>query len=380
MPIKILLADKSITIQKVVEMLFSGKEYAVLAVSDGEAAIKEASRVLPDVVLADVDLPRVDGYSLSSRFHQTPQLARLPFILMLSRDDVYDEAKGKQAGITDRIAKPFESQELIGKVKKALSAAPAAAPAAPQPQPTPAAPAAARPAPAVPAPPPPQAAQKAVPSDIFDIIQEAPTYEEVRTSAAPPAEPIEAIIEEGVYEVEPELEMEAPIMQDTGRALPVGERALEEMRKGLGLLEEAPASGLAELEAIGAVPIPEEPVPPQPFLMTEKKAPAVPPRAAAPQAPAAPAAPVISEEMLRSIAEEIITRFAREYFSRLSPPQPPKLSDETLRRGIEEAVGGIIREMAWEVIERVAWEVVPQVAETMIRAEIEKLKSETMPQ
>ena len=124
MPVKILLADKSITIQKVVEMLFSGKEYSVTAVSDGESALGEASRVLPDVVLADVDLPRLDGYSFGSRLKQNPQLSRTPVILMLSRDDVYDEAKGRQAGIVDHIAKPFESQDLIGKVKKALAPAP----------------------------------------------------------------------------------------------------------------------------------------------------------------------------------------------------------------------------------------------------------------
>ncbi|HWR73531.1 MAG TPA: response regulator, partial [Nitrospirota bacterium] len=123
MPVKILLADKSITIQKVVEMLFSGKEYTVTAVSDGESAVNEAGRIVPDVVLADVDLPRMDGYTFSSRLKQTPRLADTPVILMLSRDDVYDVVKGGQSGIVDHIAKPFESQDLIGKVKKALTGA-----------------------------------------------------------------------------------------------------------------------------------------------------------------------------------------------------------------------------------------------------------------
>src|SRR5512137_1778308 len=129
MPVKILLADKSITIQKVVEMLFSGKEYEVTCVSDGDSAFSEASRIVPDVVLADVDLPRIDGYTFAGRLRETPALAKVPVILMLSRDDVYDGMKGKLAGLADNIAKPFESQELIGKVKKALLSAPAAAPA-----------------------------------------------------------------------------------------------------------------------------------------------------------------------------------------------------------------------------------------------------------
>ena len=131
MAVKILLADKSITIQKVVEMLFSGKEYEVMCVSDGDTALGEASRIVPDVILADVDLPRIDGYRFAGRLKETPALAKVPVILMLSRDDVYDAGKGKQAGIVDNIAKPFESQDLIGKVKKALTGVPAGAPPSP---------------------------------------------------------------------------------------------------------------------------------------------------------------------------------------------------------------------------------------------------------
>src|SRR3990172_8501763 len=103
MPVKILLADKSITIQKVVEMLFSGKEYEVSCVSDGESAMADAVRIVPDVVLADVDLPRIDAYSFASRLRETPALSKVPVILMLSRDDVYDAMKGKLAGIADNI-------------------------------------------------------------------------------------------------------------------------------------------------------------------------------------------------------------------------------------------------------------------------------------
>src|SRR5512135_3821604 len=108
MPVKILLADKSITIQKVVEMLFPGRDYEVTCVSDGETALAEAARVIPDVVLADVDLPPLDGYAFSGRLKQTPLLARTPVILMMSRDDIYDSTKGTLAGIVDNIAKPFE--------------------------------------------------------------------------------------------------------------------------------------------------------------------------------------------------------------------------------------------------------------------------------
>ena len=247
MPVKILLADKSITIQKVVEMLFSGRDYEIVCASDGETALNEATRVIPDVVLVDVDLPRIDGYSFASRLKQTPQLAQTPVILMMSRDDVYDDAKGKQAGILDNIAKPFESQELIGKVKKAIGgAAPRRSEAAHSIASQPAAPERPAPPAAPMAPPVAQAAppksKKAAPADIFDIISEAPSPADLRRPAA-------STEEETVYEVEPVVEeVEEPLAREVAKALPVGAKAVEEMRAGLGLNKEteAPQPGIAD--------------------------------------------------------------------------------------------------------------------------------------
>ncbi|HSQ78514.1 MAG TPA: response regulator, partial [Nitrospirota bacterium] len=238
MPIKILLADKSITIQKVVEMLFSGKEYEVLCVSDGETAFSEAQRIMPDVVLADIDLPRIDGYSFAARLKQETALARTPVILMMSRDDIFDANRASQASVVDHIAKPFESQELIGKVRKAVSATSprpaeptaAARPSAAQPQRPTAAPTAPSPSVVSTKSATGTAPKQAPPADIFDIIQEAPTHADLKRMSPPPSE------EEGVYEVEPVVEIEEqPLAHEVERALPVGDKAMEEMRAGLGL-------------------------------------------------------------------------------------------------------------------------------------------------
>ena len=259
MPVKILLADKSITIQKVVEMLFSGKEYEVYSASDGETALSEAGRILPDVVLADVDLPRVDGYTLAGRLKKMPALAQTPVILMMSRDDVLDAVRAKQAGIIDNIAKPFESQELIGKVKKALTSSPPrltepASAMVEMPRP------AAIPRPAAPAaPPPPPKPKTAAPSDIFDIIKEAPTQAELRR---PPS----IMAEEAMFEVEPEVEMEEPLAPEAEKALPFGAKAVEEMRFGLGLTPgpKKAEPGIVDFESFGMEePAPREYAPPR---------------------------------------------------------------------------------------------------------------------
>lgn len=353
MPIKILLADKSITIQKVVEMLFSGKEYEVLCVSDGDTALNEAARIAPDVVLADIDLPRLDGYSFSARLRNTPALAQTPVILMMSRDDVFDTAKARQASIIDHISKPFESQELIGKVKKAVSGAlPRPAEPAPLQQ---AAKAKPKPAP---------------PSDIFDIIQQAPSSADLGVSASNFGE------DESVYEVEPVVEVEEPHTQGAG-ALPEGDKAVEEMRAGLGIGRTGSAT--PDLDSFdpfdGAAPRAREyepPRQPQKAETPERRAREYVPPPPEPETPSTGGA--VSEERLRTIAEEIVTRITREHFKNM-PRRQPQASEDAVRSALDQSVSATVRDVAREVVERVAWEVVPGLAELLIKEEIERLKS-----
>jgi CheY-like chemotaxis protein len=427
MTVKILLADKSITIQKVVEMLFSGRDYEVLCVSDGESALSEASRSIPDVVLADVDLPKMDGYAFSARLRQTPQLAEIPVILMMSRDDVYDSAKGRAAGIMDNIAKPFESQDLIAKVKRAVApvSPPSAEPTRPASGQKPEAPISHPAAAAPPSPPSAVATPKqAAPADIFEIIQEAPTASEVRQAAGLPGGE-----EETVYEVEPEVEeVEEPMPREVEKALPIGEKAVEEMRAGLGLeeageeraeavpfdafetvMEAEPAAAQPEPAAArpettaALTPLPEDeirkmveeaveklakekfkPMPlPQPPAISESDLWGIAEEAVsrmakevfAQMSSAQTPPPALPESELRRMAEDAISRMAVDAFKDMPPPSLPKISDETVRRGVEDAVMKVAREIAKEVIERVAWDVIPPLAEQMIREEIERLKA-----
>ncbi|HTG00765.1 MAG TPA: response regulator [Nitrospirota bacterium] len=350
MPVKILLADKSITIQKVVEMLFSGREYEVHCVSDGEAAINDAIRLQPDIVLADVDLPRIDGYTLSTSMKQTPEVAEIPVILMMSRDDVYDSAKGKLAGIVDNIAKPFESQELISKVKKAIAAAPPrlAAPAQPIPIPAPRAAESAA------------SSKQAPPANIFDIIQEAPTEQEVRR-VAPPATPDAA---EYIVEAEVE-EVDEPLVQEVEKALPVGQKAVDEMRAGLGLTEEIEQKAdIISLEAFEEALQPA-PTPPVEAPSTREAKPADEPELFQPkpaQTPitagkedavaaqttpkherAVPAMP-LSESDLWGIAEDTIAKMAKDMFAKMPTVQPPHIPEEKVLSMVEKKVAQLVEE------------------------------------
>jgi CheY-like chemotaxis protein len=115
---RLLLADDSITIQKVVELTLSEEGFDVTAVGDGEAALEAVKRVAPVVILADVFMPKMDGYELCTRIKQDPALKHIPVILLAGTFENFDEVSAMRAGADDHLTKPFESAELISKVKK----------------------------------------------------------------------------------------------------------------------------------------------------------------------------------------------------------------------------------------------------------------------
>ncbi len=117
MPKKLLLADSSITIQKVVELSLSDEGFQVTSARDGDTAFRFAKEIKPDIVLADIFLPSIDGYELCKRMKAEPGLKDIPVILLVGKSDSFDMNKANLCGASDFINKPFESSELIEKVK-----------------------------------------------------------------------------------------------------------------------------------------------------------------------------------------------------------------------------------------------------------------------
>jgi CheY-like chemotaxis protein len=126
---KLLLADDSITIQKVIGITFANEDYELTVVDNGDAALEKARTLRPDLILADVFMPGKNGYELCAAIRQDPGLSHVPVLLLTGTFEPFDEGKARQAGATDWISKPFESQGLIDRVEKLLAAtvAPAAA-------------------------------------------------------------------------------------------------------------------------------------------------------------------------------------------------------------------------------------------------------------
>jgi CheY-like chemotaxis protein len=116
----LLLADDSITIQRIVELTFASEDIAVVAFSDGEHAIASLDRSIPDIVLADVGMPGRSGYEVSRYIKNSPPLAHIPVLLLTGAFEPVDQAKALEAGCDGILIKPFEPQFVISRVKELL--------------------------------------------------------------------------------------------------------------------------------------------------------------------------------------------------------------------------------------------------------------------
>ena len=128
----LLLADDSVTIQRVIELTFANEDVRVIAVSDGAQAIRWIDLERPDIVLADVSMPQVDGYDVSSHVKHSASLRSIPVLLLTGAFEPVDEEKARASGCDGVLVKPFEPKQLVTRVKELLgrgAAAPAAGPA-----------------------------------------------------------------------------------------------------------------------------------------------------------------------------------------------------------------------------------------------------------
>lgn len=118
---KILLADDSITIQKVVNLTFADEGIDVVAVSNGEMAERRLGEINPDLVLADIFMPGKNGYELCEFIKQSPQFRDIPVILLVGAFEPFDQVEARRVHADAHLTKPFESRTLVETVRKLIT-------------------------------------------------------------------------------------------------------------------------------------------------------------------------------------------------------------------------------------------------------------------
>src|ERR1044071_8902319 len=124
---RILLADDSITIQKVVNLTFADEGIEVVAVSNGDLAERRLTEVRPDLVLADIFMPGKNGYELCEAIKENSQFRNVPVVLLVGAFEPFDQTEAKRVKADAHLTKPFESRTLVETVRRLISATPRSA-------------------------------------------------------------------------------------------------------------------------------------------------------------------------------------------------------------------------------------------------------------
>ncbi|MBJ6725137.1 response regulator [Geomesophilobacter sediminis] len=340
---RLLLADDSITIRKVVGIIFADEEYELTVVDNGDAALEKARELRPDVMLVDALMPGKSGYEVCQEVRRDPQLKETPILLLVGAFEPHDEEKTAASGADQTITKPFESQQLIDRVHELLVLGKERRAAAPEPEPEPVAPA---------------VAVAEAPLDLEEAeIEELIDLDE---------EIVEATIEDdlwGAFEVETPAAAAAaaiPLPQESVEAVELptaAEFAAEEISFES---EEAPAF---DAEAISFEEERTEPPELSQFesFTFEPEPPA--------EAPISEFAPEPVSAALDADAD--LSQTATVAVEPILVGEPAPTTAGLTEAQLTEVVARISR----EVIERVVWEVVPDLAEALIKEEIRKLKA-----
>lgn len=424
---KLLLAEDSLTIQKVFSLTFQKSDISLTTVDNGEDALRLAGEISPDLVVADVTLADKSGFEVAAALRGAEKTRSCPILILAGSLPPFDEERFRQCGANAVLFKPFESQELIDKVDALLREGEVPVGAAAEEAGTgagevwdfsdvleeveeevgkPAAPA--------------QAAAALLPEDagsafrgeearslgefdvsLEDIAREAEGPEHL--SAPEPAgfeEPSvpEAAVDSRTGDETEELEEELPLLdlqaEDLGFGeLPaVGEEIPSAQEVPEGVLEEVSEEGEQRVETdaedlvvetpVQSVPPVEVPLERIPDRVLET-APFVPPDPTVAKLTAVPEESLIPEggdldqdEAQAGIFAAEGTRI-REEFSGKVREILEKVAAETVEKvmwEMMERLSGEIRQQIREAVEAVAWDVIPATAESLIREEIERIR------
>ena len=119
----VMVIDDSLPVRKIIETSLRRVGLACVSYPDGIEALRalaEGRQPVPDLVILDVGLPKMDGYEIARRLKTKPQFARSTIIMLSGRDGVIDRLKGRLSGAKDYITKPFKTQEVISVIQSHL--------------------------------------------------------------------------------------------------------------------------------------------------------------------------------------------------------------------------------------------------------------------
>ena len=114
---KILIVDDDENIAELISLYLTKECFDTMTASDGEAALTAVKTYMPDLILLDIMLPGIDGYEVLRELRKS---SSLPVIMLSAKGETFDKVLGLELGADDYIMKPFDSKEMVARVKAVL--------------------------------------------------------------------------------------------------------------------------------------------------------------------------------------------------------------------------------------------------------------------
>lgn len=325
---KLLLADDSVTIQKIVELMLAEEGFEIKMTGNGEEALAAIPSFKPDIVIADVDMPKMDGYQLCEKIKKDLSTKNIAVILLAGAFEPVDESRVKQVMAEDYIIKPFEALEFTSKINAVLAAR--------------------------------EIGEEVAVAEVAGAEEDLWAMEEILEAAEAQAWPEEAAQAAGLEEVikpieKPEI-VPPPVTEKVAPVevkavipeieIPSKEEVTAMIDKTINERISSLVSTLDIREAVlsSIIPSVEESI--------DKTL------------------PVLMEKMLRESLEDTIKSIAKNVENAMLSTISG-LTEKMLKEMLESSLKSFSGE-----VERVIWETVPDLAETLILKEIERIKSE----
>jgi len=332
MAYRLLLADDSITIQKVVELVLAEEDFQIKSVSNGEDAINLLDTFKPDIVLADIEMPKVNGYNLCEKIKKNPSTSHVPVILLAGAFEPIDEDLARQVGADDSVIKPFESQELISKINAALTMVSADT----------------------------EQAALSADEEVFEAVEEADIFAESEALGVEGGEAVGAEgIEEDLWSMEEIPETAEEVVEEKGI-----EEAFEVMQESPASAPKLKPEPVREEEVVrpaaGGVVITEADMPSKEEILRRFE-----------KVIDEKVASLLSELDIKEALLSSLVPSMKDAVEKVLWEVAPELAEKVLKEILKSSVSSLTTE-----VEKVIWETVPDLATTMISREIEKIKSE----
>jgi CheY-like chemotaxis protein len=117
---RILIADDDPKLLALVKLTLQKEGFATIEALDGEVALAQIKSEKPDLIIADITMPKIDGFELCTLVREDPELANTPFIFLTAKGELSDRVKGLNLGADDYISKPFHISEVVARIKVVL--------------------------------------------------------------------------------------------------------------------------------------------------------------------------------------------------------------------------------------------------------------------